>query len=57
MEQRTMNSKTLRPSISNAMQMCPWWSNQSSIRTHRLHRHQHVQIIATTVTRQINVIK
>lgn len=31
-------SYVLSPSSSNTMQMWPWWSNQSSIRTHALQR-------------------
>ena len=32
----TRKSNTLRPSMSNVRQMCPWQSNQSNIRTQRL---------------------
>lgn len=32
-------SYVLSPSSSNTMQMWPWWSNQSSIRTQALKRH------------------
>lgn len=33
-------SYVLNPSSSNTMQMWPWWSNQSSIRTQALQRHR-----------------